>query len=223
MTWCRSTSSSCRRSGSSSSSSWLSLHILDGRFCTSTSPRIRRLSGRPSRSSKPSHGTARQDTCFEIAMRSTAARFDSGSRHGDRTGPQRTAKSVAEPVRGATHRNPAPRLPRSCHRSERTSSQAYRCPVSRLLPRLANAPFLVDGRTEPADGTSAGPGQGGRVSGTRRPASPLRTLGSVKGTARGRRFSGTAPSWNDDQFNTVRARCMSTATKPPQVCSVRAH
>src|SRR5207237_3568213 len=40
-----------------------------------------------------------------------------GSRHGDRAGCQRTAKSVAEPVRGAADRNPAPRLPRSCHRS----------------------------------------------------------------------------------------------------------
>ena len=60
--------------------------------------------------------------------------FQPGPEPGDRTGSQRTAKSVAEPVRGAADRNPAPRLPRSSHRSERTPSQAYRCPISRLLP-----------------------------------------------------------------------------------------
>lgn len=47
------------------------------------------------------------------------------------------------------------RLPGSCYRTERASPQARRCRISRLLPRLANAPPPLDGRTEPADSASA--------------------------------------------------------------------
>src|SRR6202011_86345 len=54
------------------------LHIHDGKFCTSMLPRIRRLGGRRSRSSKPSHGAARRSISFEIVMRSTEGHFKSG-------------------------------------------------------------------------------------------------------------------------------------------------
>ena len=104
--------------------------------------------------------------------------------HGHRAGVKCTAKSVAKSVRRKAHRYLTTRLPRPCHPTERASSQARRFPISRLLPRLANAPLPLDGRTEPTGGASAGPGQGGRISGTRRPASPLRTLGCVTGTPR---------------------------------------
>ena len=54
-------------------------------------------------------------------------------------------------------------------------------PISQLLPRLADASFIIDGCAESAGRASAGPGQGGCVPGARRPASPLRTLGRVAG------------------------------------------
>jgi putative transposase len=72
-----------------------------------------------------------------------------------------------------------PRLPRSCDRPERTASQADPCPVSRLLPSVENSPFVAHGCSQSAGRTSARPGQGSRISRTRRPAQPLRTTRGV--------------------------------------------
>jgi hypothetical protein len=109
---------------------------------------------------------------------------------------QRAAKSLAKSVCRKAHWHITTRLSRSCYRTERVSSQAHRCPISRLLPRLADTSFLIDGCAESAGRASAGLGQGGRVPRARRPTSPLRTLGRVTGTPRGMsatRFSGQLP------------------------------
>src|SRR5207302_10900124 len=107
------------------------------------------------------------------------------SRHGHRASSPRAVKSLAKSVCRKAYWHITTRLSRSCYRAERVSSEAHRCPISRLLLRLADTSFLIDGCAESAGRASAGPGRGGRVPRARRPASPLRTLGRVTGTPRG--------------------------------------
>ena len=102
-----------------------------------------------------------------------------GSIPGGSGAQDRPEVPMAESLRGTSHRDPAPRVPRPRGRAERRPPAPHAARLSRVLPRDPDSPVPRQGRPRAQIGGASPPGPHRRDAHGRRPPSSVHPPGSI--------------------------------------------